>query len=346
MSGSEMHAGVEVTVVIVGFNSGAHLPRCLESLEAQTVRNFEVILIDNASDAPPYADEAVPEIVTRYIRNDVNLGFAAASNQGARQGRGRWVAFLNPDAFPDPNWIAALMDESRRAPWIRSFTSLQVMADDPKRLDGAGDNYFFAGFPWRGGFDQVAPTDLRSGLVFSPCGAAAMLDRALFLSIGGFDEDFFCYCEDVDLGFRLLGLGHETLFVPDARVLHVGSASLGRINSTVIRWGARNRVWVLVKNIPTVLLPLVVPAHFCVLLFLLTRLLTLSDGAKLSCATLRGVREAANGLGKMLEKRQTVQSKRLVGWRKIATAMCWNPMLFHRRALFIRTPAERGGHWR
>src|SRR5947209_2768774 len=112
-------------------------------------------------------------------------------------------------------------------PDTRAFTSRQLMAGDPGRLDGLGDVMAAAGFPFRGGYRGRDPGPRDVGEVFSACGAAMLIERALFLGVGGFDERLFCYCEDVDLGYRLRLLGERTLVVPDAVVRHEGSASTG-----------------------------------------------------------------------------------------------------------------------
>lgn len=259
-----------VSVIIVAYDSGAHLPRCLAALAHQTFRDFEIILIDNASPQGAPDAESLPGRA-RLIRNADNVGFAAACNQGAREAAGRWIALLNPDAFPAPAWRAELVAAAERRPDFRMIGSLQLMDDDPDVMDGAGDVYHASGLAWRGGHGKtagIAPLEDRE--IFGPCGAAALYDREMFLAAGGFDERYFCYFEDVDLALRLQLKGERALIAPRAAVRHVGSASSGgRRSAFAVYHGFRNRLWTFVKCTPAAVLPLALPWHFAATLALL-----------------------------------------------------------------------------
>lgn len=328
-----------VTVAVVAYRSGATLARCLEHLAAQTFRDFELVLVDNAS--PDGEAQAAATIVpgTRLIENTENVGFAAACNQAARAGRGRWLVLLNPDAYAEPNWLAELMAAAARRPDVRSFTSRQVMDEDPGVLDGLGDVMSLPCIPYRGGYLQADPGDTPEGQVFSPCGAAMLIKRTLFLELGGFDEGFFCYCEDVDLGYRLQLAGEPTLLVPSAVVRHVGSASSGGSKSEFALFhGYRNRFWVLVKDTPALLLPLVLPAHLLTAAYIATR----RPNRRYLGVTLRAYRAALAGLGPVLKRRRAVQGARRRSALDIARAMTWNPRdLSGRRPVIRPLPPTR-----
>jgi GT2 family glycosyltransferase len=272
------------------------------------------------------------------IANDQNLGFAAAVNQGAKAARGRWLVLINPDAFAEPDWLARLVAAAEANPGVRSFASRQLMADDPTRLDGLGDVMALAGFPFRGGYTHKDPGPIAPGWVFSACGGAMMIERALFLDLGGFDERLFCYCEDVDLGYRLRLAGEPTLLVPDAVVRHVGSASSGgRRSDFAVFHGTRNRLWVFVTDTPPVLFWLTLPMHILATIVLFTRHATRGELA----APLRGLWAGIRNIGIALEARREAQAARKVGSWGIARAMTWNPLdLFLRRA-FIQRPPTR-----
>src|ERR1043165_886991 len=186
-----------LSVCVIAYNSGPTLRTCLERLGAQSYRDFETIVIDNASPDPGDAAIAAEFPWVRLVRNAENLGFTGAGNQGARLARGRWFVLLNPDAFAEPDWLAELMAAAERHHGVRSFTSRQLVAEDPTMLDGLGDVMSVFGIPYRGGYLSPDRGQAFEGEVFSPCGAAMMIDRELFFELGGFDEDFFCYGEDV-----------------------------------------------------------------------------------------------------------------------------------------------------
>jgi N-acetylglucosaminyl-diphospho-decaprenol L-rhamnosyltransferase len=128
-----------ISVVVVAYESGATLSRCLAALRVQTFGDFEVLLVDNGSSdgAPQGAAKADPTI--RLIEAGGNIGFAAGNNLAAQQAKGQWLALLNPDAYADPDWLEQLMAATQRWPQIRSFACLQKAADRPGRIDGAGD---------------------------------------------------------------------------------------------------------------------------------------------------------------------------------------------------------------
>jgi len=323
----------QASVVIVAYNSADTLGACLERLAAQSFAGFETILVDNASPQGEAQAAARAFPAARLIENGDNLGFAAAVNIGARAARGRWLVLLNPDAFPEPDWLEALLRAARRRPAYRAFTSRQLMDDDPSVLDGLGDVMSGPGIPYRGGYMTPDPKDTAEGEVFSPCGGAMMIERELFLDLGGFDESFFCYCEDVDLGYRLQLAGESTLVVPDAVVRHVGSASSGGPKSEfAVFHGTRNRFWVLVKDTPALLLPIVLPLHVLAVALIATR----PANRDRAGAMWRGLKAGVKGLPQVLRARRRVQAARRASSWAVARAMTWNPRDLRGRRPVIR----------
>ncbi|MDB5444800.1 MAG: glycosyl transferase [Phenylobacterium sp.] len=327
-----------VSVAVVAYQSGSLLAECLAAVKAQTVDRVEVILVDNASSdgAAQAAARAHPEVT--YIPNAENLGFAAAVNQAARAARGRWLALLNPDAFPEPGWLEALLAQAEAHPDVRCFASRQLMAEDPRLLDGLGDVMSASGLAYRGGYMRPDPGSVAAGEVFSACGGAMMIDRALFLEMGGLDERLFCYCEDVDLGYRLRLRGEPTVLAPQAVVRHVGSASTGGPRSDfAVFHGTRNRVWVFVKNTPPLLFWLTLPYHMAI-----TALLFASHAKRREFgAPWRGFVAALKGLPLALRMRREAQAQRTVGSWEIARAMVWSPAALVRRDVFIQPIRSR-----
>ncbi|CAN7509917.1 glycosyltransferase family 2 protein [Phenylobacterium sp. LjRoot219] len=322
-----------VSVVVVAYESGPLLGDCLSALRAQTTRDLEIILIDNASrdGAAEAAARGAPDVT--FIANAENLGFAAAVNQGARLARGRWLALLNPDAFPQANWLEALLAAAATYPEVQCFASRQLMAEDPGRLDGLGDVMSAAGFGFRGGYGQPDPGLAGPAWVFSACGGAMMIDRELFLGMGGFDERLFCYCEDVDLGYRLQLQGRRTLLVPAAVVRHVGSASSGGPRSDFATFhGTRNRLWIYLKNTPPLLLWLTLPLHLLATAVLFSRHHARGELA----APWRGFVAALKGLPLALQARRESQRQRRVGSWGLARELAWDPRALLRRAVVVK----------
>jgi GT2 family glycosyltransferase len=300
------------------------------------------MLVDNASSDRTAQAAAQADPAIRLIENPRNLGFAAAVNQGARAARGRWLALLNPDAFAEPAWLERLAAAARDNPDVHAFASRQLMADDPTRLDGLGDVMALAGYPFRGGYTHKNPGALEPGWVFSACGGAMLIERDLFLRLGGFDERLFCYCEDVDLGYRLRLIGEPTLLVPDAVVRHVGSASTGgRRSDFAVFHGTRNRFWVFVKNTPAALFWLTLPLHILATLVLFARHATRGE----IVTPVRGLASGIRHVGVALEARREAQATRTAGAWAIARAMTWNPLDLLLRRAFIqpRRPTPRAG---
>lgn len=308
-----------VAVVIVNWNSWALLARCLEALESQTYKNFSVTIIDNASseEIPPQLLETSPQV--KLVRHSSNVGFAAANNVAVSKHSldGEWIALINADAFAEPYWLDALMAAAESKPEFDIFGSKLLKASAPSELDGVGDAYHLSGRIWREGKGSpvLASAD-ECCEIFSPCAAAALYRRSAFEEVGGFDEDFFCYVEDVDLGFRLRLAGYRCLYVPQSVAHHVGSGTTGGQHSDFsVYHGHRNLVWTFVKNMPGVLFWLLLPLHVALNLASIIWFALRGQGGVI----LRAKRDALLGLPRMWRKRRQVQKTRVASigdiWR-------------------------------
>lgn len=325
--------GTSVSVIVVAWQSGPDLTRCLAALAIQTVRPLEILLVDNASTdgAPEAAMREVPGVT--LVPAGANLGFAAGVNLGARQAGGEWLALVNPDAFAAPDWLERLLAGAARNPGVECFGCRQAMADAPGRLDGLGDVMSLPGIPYRGGYGLPDPGPVAEGECFSACGGAMLIRRALFEALGGFDEDLFMYCEDVDLGYRIRLSGGACVVIPDAVVAHVGSASTGGAGSDFASFhGARNRIRVFIKATPPVLFWLTLPLHVLATATLFLRLATQGRLAP----NLRGARAALADLPAAFAARRRTQSTRKATSWDIARAMTWNPLDLLGRRVVIR----------
>lgn len=321
-----------ISVVIVNYNAGARLGRVLDCLEAQTFRSFETIVLDNASDDGSQEVAATHRLKPLLIRSAVNLGFAAGNNHAVGFARGHWLAFLNPDAYPRPDWLERLMAATIAWPEAEAFGSTQLMAADPARIDGAGDVYHAFGIPYRGHFGWPVQKLPPQGECFSPCAAAALYKKARFDALGGFDERFFCYGEDVDLGFRLRLAGGRAVQVADAVVLHEGSGISGRHSAFSLYHGHRNRIWAGYKNTPAAIYWPLWPLRRLVDLALVVSASIRGLGEPVS----RAVRDGYRGLPALRADRRNLLATRKASVLEIMRAMTWAPWKIPQRSADIK----------
>lgn len=323
----------DFSVLIVNYNGGAYVQGALDSLKRQTHRSFEVILLDNASgdgSADGLDADGLPAFT--LMRETENHGFARGNNLAAAQARGRWLALLNPDAAARPDWLAEVLEGTMRHPGVTSFACTQLWMHDETKLDGAGDNYLGFGIPWRGGYHRPAAEIPPEGTCFSPCGASAVYHRDTFAAAGGFDERLFCFCEDIDLGFRLRLEGGSCVFLPDAVVSHAGGGLSDKVSGFAVRYGTRNRLWVYLKCMPTALLIATLPGHIALTIAILLRgLMTGRVGD-----AMKGLVEAVRGLGPVWEDRRVVQAHRTASLGSLTRAMVWNPLKMLGRGIAVR----------
>jgi GT2 family glycosyltransferase len=303
-----------VTIVIVNWNSGNLLQLCLEQLTHQTVKPTTILIIDNASSDGSHLQVKAFHDISLFSAA-TNLGFAAGNNLALHNCNTEFVALLNPDAFPESDWLEKLLQAAADYPNVAAFGSRQLCHHDPSLLDGIGDSYHLSGLVWR---DRHAtpqtPADLIPREIFSPCAAAALYRRAALEEIGFFDEDYFCYVEDVDLGFRLRLAGYKTLYVPDAVVHHVGSATTGGQQSDFsVYHGHRNLVWTYVKNMPGILFWALLPLHLALNIATILWFTARGQGNII----LKAKWDAIKGLPKMWRKRQLIQKNRKASIRDI-----------------------------
>ncbi len=312
-----------VRVVIVNYNGGDLLQACVDSLAAQTFLAFEAVVVDNASTNPPVTGLKLPDGRFHIQHAGANIGFAAASNLGARGNTAPWIATLNPDTAPRPDWLAELRTASQRYPWARVFGSTQLDANNPAIIDGFGDVLAAFGSAWRsGGGRPITELPSEDCRIFSPCAAAALYATTVFEAAGGFDESFFCYLEDVDLGFRLRLRGEQCVQVRRAEVLHVGSAIAGRNSDFSVFHSYRNRIWLSTKDVPWPLLPPVLLLQAAAMAVSIARPRT---GPRRRAA-LRGVWAGLKGLRGAMLRRRNVQRQRAVSSLDVMRMMVWNPI--------------------
>lgn len=241
-----------ISVVIVNWNRRDMLVECLQSLTRQTLPPFEVIVVDNAStDGSAEAALACQGVHVCLIRNTVNKGFCEANNQGFAVAKGGLFALLNNDAVAEPRWLEELAEAFADSPGVGMAASKILVYDQRDRIDKVGHLIYWdgqnrgrgTGERDHGQYDQVEE-------VLWPDGCAAMYRREMIEEIGGFDEEFFAYADDAELGLRGRLAGWRAIYRPQARVYHRRGSTLGVYSSNRIQLIERNRILLVFKHFP------------------------------------------------------------------------------------------------
>ena len=243
------------SVVIPTLTAGDKPARCLDCLEKQTFEPFDIYLVDNSGEglAEPLAKS--PRVT--LIRNSENVGFGAAINQAAAQSSAEFICTLNDDAYPSPEWLAELVNTCAGASDVGLCASRIYLGSGRDRLDSEGLAVYGDGTTKQSGHGRPAADETAPREVLFPSGCAALYRRSMLQELGGFDEDYFLYCEDSDLGMRARKAGWRCLLAPRAVVEHDYSASAGRASALKAYLVERNRLYTVAKVFPLLLWPLV-----------------------------------------------------------------------------------------
>jgi len=245
-----------VSVLIVTYNSTKTITTVLESLKRQSYKDFEVILVDNASTdsttglVDVFKTASPFPIETIYLEE--NKGFAGGNNIAFENAHGEYIALLNPDARAEEDWLGELtgnLDKDRNA----GICASRVLTWDGSAVDSAGDILLSTLRCFKR--ESEKNNDYRKReYVFSACAAAAIYRREMLDKIGFFDEDFFLQCEDTDLSMRAQVAGWKILYLPSAVVYHKVGHSIGKASSTGIYYSQRNMEFLRMKYLPLSLL--------------------------------------------------------------------------------------------
>lgn len=257
-----------VSVLVLNLNGRQHLDPCLASLEAQTYHRdrFDVVVVDNGS-----ADGSISFVRQKYPRTRVigfetNRGFCAPYNAAVKASDADFVALLNNDTRVEPDWLVELVSAAERHQAAAVASKILNWTGDA--IDFVGGATSFIGHAWQLDLKEPATRTYSERPLLFPCAGSALFSRAAFLDAGGFDEDFFAYFEDVDLGWRLNLFGERVVLAPKAVTYH-------QMHGTSSKWAfaqrvrllERNALAIIYKNYETATLERVLPA--AIALFLL-----------------------------------------------------------------------------
>lgn len=304
----------QVTIVIPNWNNIRWLPGCLDGLREQRYRDFQIILVDNGS-----TDGSVAFVRQHYPQVQIltfakNRGFAPAVNAGIQQSRSRYVALLNTDTIPRPNWLLRLVETIESSPPdVGCLASKMLKLGNPNVIDDAGDTLSWYGSARKRGMGEPADVYNEIEQVFSACAGAALYRRAFLEDVGGFDESFISYLEDIDVGLRGRLLGYRCLYVPGAEVLHQSHGS-GIARSRYVYLMTRNRLRLLTKNIP---LPLLLKHGWTLMYGQLYFFLVYKKPVHSMAGTLAWL----IALPHILHQRRSIQGKRRISNRELDVAL-------------------------
>lgn len=268
----------KVSVIIPNYNGIKYIEDCLNSLKEQTFEDFDVWVIDNASEdgSDAVVVEKFPRV--KFVQLKQNFGFSRAVNEGLTRTRdSKYVILLNADTKAEPQFVEKLYEAIEKDDKIFSVSSKMIQMFKPDRYDGAGDLYCCLGWAYALGKDHKMGRYEKECNVFSACGGAAIYRRELFEEIGYFDELHFAYLEDVDIGYRARIMGYINRYTPEAVVYHAGSGIVGsRYNSFKVRIAARNSWYIVFKNMP--LLQIIINFPFILFGFLVKAIFFIFKG--------------------------------------------------------------------
>lgn len=304
------------SVIIPNYNGRRFLAPLFDALQRQSFQDFEILLADDAStdDSVAFVETHYPQV--RLIVNRRNVGFTRTCNLAVDAAYGRLIALLNNDTEPEPDWLAELAKAVCAHPEAGSFASKLLLFEQRTKIHTTGDLFGVDGIPRnRGVWEEDQGQYDQTLSIFSACGGGSVFRKELWQALGGFDEDFWMYLEDVDFGFRAQLAGWGAVFVPTARLYHHLSATGG--GALASYYVGRNTIWTVAKNMPTRLLlrhlPQIIKAQLAISLDALRNL-----RGPAARARLRGQIDGLLGLPQQARKRRLIQARRCTADEQLA----------------------------
>lgn len=329
-----------VSIIIVNWNGREHLADCLDSLKQQTFTDFEVVLVDNGS-----SDGSVDFLKSTYfwvklVELSNNTGFATGNNIGLTHASGEYIVTLNNDTKADERWLETIVAVADEYSDVGMVGSRICSFDEPDVIDSLGHGICKDGMS-RGRFRLQRYSELSMNPVeeiLLPSACVALYRRAMLEETGFFDDDFFAYAEDTDLGLRCRLAGWGALLATNAIVYHKYSKTGGVFSPFKIYLVERNHYWVALKNFPCSLLllvPLYTTVRFGVQLFSLcaakgsgSEFIISSSKTALVAAVGRGLWDSVKGIPVMLCKRKRIMEKRKISVKQLKQLLAMYQMRF------------------
>lgn len=259
---------MKASVIVLNWNGRSHLEICLPALVVQTFRDFEVIVVDNASSR----DDSVAFVRSRYpsvrlVELAENRGFSGGNLAGLAVARGEFIVLLNNDTRPEPDWLAQLVACAEAHPEA-GIVAAHLTDWNGVFTDSAGDGCYVTGHGFKRHTAELAADAPASGPCCGACAGAALYRRTMIEEAGFLDDEFFLNYEDTDLSLRAQWTGWQVWFCREAVVRHRVSASQGALSAWNVFYGTRNHLWVCAKNMPLRVLVKYSPVTFVTLAYM------------------------------------------------------------------------------
>ena len=310
---------LRVAVIIPALHRPDLTSRCVDSVLKQPLplQDYEIIVAENDAARGPILPDPLPPRVRRLLLTQ-NFGFTGAVNRGIASSSSRYVLLLNNDVELAPDFVKLLLDRMESTPLAGIAGGKLLSATDHTILDGAADALLMGGGAYRLGHGDPDTGRFAATKVLACCGAALLVRRSVLDELGGLDEHFFAYLDDVDLALRARLRGYQVIYVPEASAFHAGSATLGEpLHPKMVEWMTRNQLFLLIKNYPASLVMRLLP-RIC-----LYQLLWFSRVVRENRlpAYLRGLRGALKLFPAMWHARRHIQRTRSVSSRELLTSL-------------------------
>ena len=240
---------LKISVIVPNWNGIKFISMCLDSLARSDFDSYEVIVVDNGSvdGSREVIEKKYPEV--RLIKNQSNMGFAIACNQGIKAAKGKYISLLNNDIEVESNWLTKLYEGMERHPECGMGTTKMMFLGQRDVFYNTGDLFHaWSAGGGRGQGEKDIGQYNREDYVFGACAGAGIYRRDFFEQVGIFDEDFFIFAEDVDINMRGQLQGFKCIYLPEAKVYHIGTATVGLYSDRYIYLCKRNDIFVLIRN--------------------------------------------------------------------------------------------------
>lgn len=257
MNPTTLESRHKITVIILTYNNIGDISNCISSVLSQTYHKYDVMVVDNASTdgTPEFIKNEFPQV--KLIENEINLGYAGGNNVGFEKSTGKYIAVLNPDTVVDKNWLKELIQPMGRNPIIAVTVSKSLNYDNKDMIDDCGITLHFTGLSFARGLLEKNERFNEPEYIGGLSGTGFLIRKEIIEKLGGFDQDFFMYCEDTELSWRIHFAGYKILYVPTSLFYH---KHISEIPSWKYFYLERNRYLMLLKHCSFKFLVLLAPA--------------------------------------------------------------------------------------